>query len=701
MIWNGKRWLWRNNMAEVYIDSLTIQNFGPFYGEHTLKFGNLEGRCGIVVGGKNGAGKTHLLRALYLAVVGESGVGDLKRVETGSDATRFAFDRSLNRRAQAEGNDTVGLKVELSVRDEKSGGSRKLLLEREIRHRQNSPPVWTSYATRSDESRVIADEQVIQKYRDAFLPRHLARFFFFDAERSQSINLGQQDIVEGVTRILGLWTYGELENDLRQLINSKIPRVFNSTGGPDPATKLVDLIADVLRVEGHLKTRRREMESLRRNLHDVEAELLEVEDDLKTLGVVDPIDLQHAQERRNELTKTKSELETKLGSAWELALPIFLLGNYRGELHDYLCSEERRRDWESAKSAVEPKIPQIKDDVFGSPPRELALQPDFESFYMKRLEDALHRLFHPPPEGMSERVFVADRSDTSAQVRARLSTIAGSVGDLAEMCGSIERMDAELRELDQKLKQMQQDTAAFKRGTELHGRRGELRSTQGQITKRLSEITAEVLRLEVELAELKRQETNQREIADRAEKGESLALLAARYREAAGEVRTQAAIRLRKKISEHVGELWSEITERTREFEGMEFDSHWQCFLIRRDGRRVTWEETNTSAGQRQVRMLAFYEALRRLAKLVPPLVVDTPLARLDKEVRTNVLDKLYLNGHQSIILSTNSEIDPEGPLFDRISDQLARVYTLHPDGEPESIDYQVRITNDYFGHDI
>ena len=144
-----------------------------------------------------------------------------------------------------------------------------------------------------------------------------------------------------------------------------------------------------------------------------------------------------------------------------------------------------------------------------------------------------------------------------------------------------------------------------------------------------------------------------------------------------------------------------EITEREREFEGMDFDSHWQCWLVRRDGGKVTWEDTNTSAGQRQVRMLAFYEALRRLAKLAPPLVVDTPLARLDKEVRANVLDQLYLSGHQSIILSTNAEIDPEGPLFERIRARLARVYTLHPHGEPESTTYDVRVTSDYFGHDL
>jgi DNA sulfur modification protein DndD len=68
-------------MPDVFIDSLTLENFSPFYGEHTIDFRSLEGKCGILVGGKNGAGKTHVLRALYLAVVGEKGVGALNRDE--------------------------------------------------------------------------------------------------------------------------------------------------------------------------------------------------------------------------------------------------------------------------------------------------------------------------------------------------------------------------------------------------------------------------------------------------------------------------------------------------------------------------------------------------------------------------------------------------------------------------------------------
>jgi DNA sulfur modification protein DndD len=200
---------------------------------------------------------------------------------------------------------------------------------------------------------------------------------------------------------------------------------------------------------------------------------------------------------------------------------------------------------------------------------------------------------------------------------------------------------------------------------------------------------------------LKREETNQTALASKAKKGQTLVALAAHYREAAGEIRSRAAEQLRKNISEHVGQLWVDITERGREFLGMEFDKNWNCFLLRRDNKKATWEETNTSAGQRQVRMLAFYEALRRLAKLVPPLVVDTPLGRLDKEVKDSVLDRLYLTGHQTIILTTNSEIDPEGPLFDRVKEKFARVYTLHPHGEENSVNYEVTVTNDYFGEKL
>lgn len=299
-------------MPEVFIDSLTLSNFGPYYGEHTFNFTTLDDRCGILVGGKNGAGKTHLLRALYLAVVGETGVVDLKKVEPGSEATRFAFEKALNRRAEAEGEDTIRLQVGISQRDEKGGGSRKAMLVREIRHRPNSGPVWRSYADRFDGSARIEDDKHLEKLRDALLPRHLARFFFFDAERGQNFNLGQQDIVEGISRILGLWSYGELETDLRQLIQSKIPRAFNAAEGHEAAKKLAELSGRIVTADGKLIALREELSSVNLEFGETKSELAEVEERLTSLGAVDPEELQRAQDSRAKLAETKTRLETEL-----------------------------------------------------------------------------------------------------------------------------------------------------------------------------------------------------------------------------------------------------------------------------------------------------------------------------------------------------------------------------------------------------
>jgi DNA sulfur modification protein DndD len=685
-------------MADVYIDTLTVENFGPYYGEHTFNFTPLADRCGIIIGGKNGAGKTHLLRALYLAVVGETGVIDLKKVEPASEATRFLFDKSLNRRAQSEGQDTVRFQISISQQDEQGGGTRKALIVREIRHRPNSAPVWTSYADRHDGSGRVEDEKHLEKLRDALLPRHLARFFFFDAERGQNFSLGQQEIVEGISRILGLWSYGELETDLRSLINNKIPRVFNASEGHEAAKKLADLTGKVVSAEGRLAALHDERKSNELEMHEVQEELTEVEDRLKSLGAVDPAELQQAQEARSKLAETKARLETELTAVWEQAMPVSLMGSYRKDFHDYLTREEKRREWEASKATVEPKIPQVKSDVFDNVPPERKMDDDSLAFYTERLEQALHRLFHPPPEGMTDSVFATDRSDRSAQIRAKLVNTSGSLQSIADLCAQAETVDANLRELDTKLRQLKQDAAAMAVGADLHRKRGELTAQSTQLEKRRDELNQQIQTLDTELKELKREETNQTALAKKAKQGQTLISLAARYREAATEIKARAADQLRKKISEHVGELWVEITQRQREFLGMNFDKNWNCSLLRRDGKNASWEETNTSAGQRQVRMLAFYEALRRLAKLVPPLVVDTPLGRLDKEVKDSVLDQLYLTGHQTIILTTNSEIDPDGPLFDRIQDKVARVYTLHPHGREDSATYEVTKTTDYFG---
>ena len=67
------------------------------------------------------------------------------------------------------------------------------------------------------------------------------------------------------------------------------------------------------------------------------------------------------------------------------------------------------------------------------------------------------------------------------------------------------------------------------------------------------------------------------------------------------------------------------------------------------------------SAGEKQIFIMALYQALSKLNKIDVPYIVDTPFARIDREHRSKILTQFFkrLNG-QVIILSTDEEIVDE-----------------------------------------
>ncbi len=689
---------------QIYIESLKLTNFGPFYGDkNEILFDTGSRKPHVLIGGKNGAGKTHILRALYLGITGQVGISDLRSVEADSGATRFNFDHLLNRRARREGVDTCSISVRIAERDADSGDERKLTLTREIVFRANSRPAWKSVAQRSDGSPEITDPDMIERLRDAFLPRHLARFFFFDAEKSQNFQLGDEDIVKGISRILGLWTYEELEERLRTLVQNTNSEL-NEPAAANATAKLSEINGRVLHVQGLLKQNDDTRQRIALSLREAEASFADNEDQLKTIGAVDPVKLADTEARRIEAEGAKTKLEGVLDAAWELALPIELLGGLRMRILAQLEAEKRKRNWEDRKAAVSPQLPRIQTAVFESASEPYRLSDETLAYYTDRLDRALKSLFDPPPEGVEGvTIHLTETAEAATAITQILARGSASLADIIDASRRLERLQEDVQRLDGELRQQKQNVAAIGAGERLHEARANLRVEIESHKRKLEELVAERVRLEAELNELHGEETRWTENSRKADAGLSLVARASAYRDAAGELRKRAADQMRLKINDLVGDLWLDIMGRRHEFNGMTFNRHWECHLVKKDNEKVNWDEVNTSAGQRQVRLLAFYEALRRLALSVPPLVVDTPLGRLDKEVREAVLNKLYLSadGHQSIVLSTNAEIDPDTELFEKMRRRFGRAYTLVPYGKPDSDDYEVEIQEGYFGHSV
>jgi DNA sulfur modification protein DndD len=90
------------------------------------------------------------------------------------------------------------------------------------------------------------------------------------------------------------------------------------------------------------------------------------------------------------------------------------------------------------------------------------------------------------------------------------------------------------------------------------------------------------------------------------------------------------------------------------------------------------------SAGERQLLAIAVLSALIKERKGRFPVVVDTPLARLDRQHRESLVRRFFSTvSHQVIVLSTDEEV--EGSVYDALRPYTSREYVLHFDDATRS----------------
>ena len=94
------------------------------------------------------------------------------------------------------------------------------------------------------------------------------------------------------------------------------------------------------------------------------------------------------------------------------------------------------------------------------------------------------------------------------------------------------------------------------------------------------------------------------------------------------------------------------------------------------DRRGVEIEKSKLSAGERQIYAIAMLEALARTSGRRLPVVIDTPLGRLDSHHRANLVRDYFPRiSHQVILLSTDTEVDEA--FYKELSPHISHAYEI------------------------
>jgi DNA sulfur modification protein DndD len=82
------------------------------------------------------------------------------------------------------------------------------------------------------------------------------------------------------------------------------------------------------------------------------------------------------------------------------------------------------------------------------------------------------------------------------------------------------------------------------------------------------------------------------------------------------------------------------------------------------------------SAGEKQILAISILWGLSKTSGRPLPVIIDTPLGRLDSEHRMNLVRNYFPQaGHQVILLSTDTEVDK--PLFAELKPFVSHCYHL------------------------
>ncbi len=646
---------------------LIIENFGPYVGRQVINLdpeidGNI---CPIILfGGMNGGGKTTLIDAIRLALYGARAQCSTRGNLSYSDFLAQSVNRSASPVAQT--------RIELSFEIIEDGDLKKFKIVRywEANPKEGKDTLGILEYGDADGWKDEALTNTWDQYIENLLPIGISNLFLFDGEQVKE--LAEQEVpppvvVQAIQSLLGLELSERLGQDLEILANRK----RKETASAKELLTLAEIEQKLNQQEADLVAANDELTGLNEQVILAEAKYQQALNQFVAEGGKVARDRTLLETQQRELQERAEIVQKDLKELAAESLPLALISPLLVQAQGQGIKEQRHQEAKAAWRVLQERdrrlINYITEQAFS-----VEKVAKIQGFLQAENQDLEKEI------ATNESSWLLAEAEQLTQLDELLKlVIPGDVtkatGKLAELeklevdIDALERQIAtaaapeDYQELENLVKVAQKEFFKTKADCEIAQRRcDELQKAIAKTKKDLAEYAAENLKLK----------SNQHIITSIAKVQVTLKLF-----------REKLTLKKLNKLELEVTECFRYLLHKSDLVHRLAIDTEtFRISLYDPDGKILP--KHRLSAGEKQLLAIAFLWGLARVSGRKLPVVIDTPLGRLDSSHRQNLVERYFpYASHQVILLSTDTEIGQME--FERLGEleAIARSYLLkyHP----------------------
>jgi len=697
--------------------NIEINNFRQYYNSVNVDLETNDEKNIIIIGGRNGYGKTNFLLSIVWCLFGDkiSQIDENFKKEIQKEKNySFFMQQSINWTAKKENKTkfSVSIKIsdiELPVLRTLHSNTDSILIKRTFDI--SSMNETLSIVDVSSNLEVFDDESdKINFINDYIIPIDAAKFVFFDAEKIAEIaNLSIKDegsfINDALGKILGLDTYETLIEDIEFYIAN-----LRKEG----ASK--NLHEQIINNEKAIEI----SEDQINNLEEESADRYKEIDDLKKkIREFDNLISQHSKQGNStfdrntiiiEIDKLKAkevELNERFNELSEI-IPIAILTGKLEEVKEHLEIQEKNEFLQNSSKENSEKIENFIELLFNKPPEpdNSTMSLKDKMFYYEKAQTLGSQLFKENSE-YSELEFEHDLNNSEKKLIADAINLVNTQSKdlfestieefneikvkLSDLNKTLSKVDADLEDELILEYSSNKETAEYNI-TEKNRRIGE---NNQQIIK----LRSDIVRLKQQIYTLvKRVDINDQNKLKIQKSNQYIDVLNQFLDEQKNKHKDSLEETILSELKILMHKLNSELNQ-TKFIENVKV-----TILASGQGMKITLfdqdvneiRKESLSSGEKQIYISCLIKAILKESVNNLPIFIDTPLGRLDEEHRDSITKKYYpALSEQVILFSTNSEITPKR--FKDISGNISKSYLLFNDGVNTSIKsgYFNTISND------